>query len=613
MPANAIGCMQVDTFDLLPSLAQGDLHDTSVAELVAAVFRSRASGTLAIESKGTGEIRTFFRTGDMCGSATFSGFRTLAHVLLANDWADALQIESTQQAATASGKRHGEVLVEKGLLTPDRLRVALATQHRENLRVLLALAEGTYEWRGTEPPPAWAREVTVDPVSCIVDALESDAMDARRARVLEWLGAQPVRLSVDWPELKSRVALEEAERRAAALLSVPRTTREFVGISQLPPARAEALLAALLLAGGAEPADASAPAARGAPAREEAQEMIPLEQLPEEAASPVEPLDPHADVQRRLEAAAADDEPLELDRDEEAETRARDLRKRMLQRGLRNLGIAPQIEGGELEIEAPRPPQAAVPKDVDDATRAFIEEVQHKASSVDTQNAYQRLGIPPKATTEQIKQAYLAAAKRYHPDRGSSSPALTSILPDLEMLFSALKNAYDSIGTSAARTQYDQQLKHGTTGKMGTRKEEASLSLKMGDVLLKRRDFEGAVAKLRRAVDLDANADSLAALAWGLVSDPKQPAASKEEAMSLINRALRAPGPTARTYYVAGVLWRTKDPASAADAFRKALQMDPKHADASLELRLLETRQGKAAAVKEGGVLSSLLFGRRKP
>ena len=83
--------------------------------------------------------------------------------------------------------------------------------------------------------------------------------------------------------------------------------------------------------------------------------------------------------------------------------------------------------------------------------------------------------------------------------------------------------------------------------------------------------------------------------------------------MSLINRALRAPGPTARTYYVAGVLWRTKDPASAADAFRKALQMDPKHADASLELRLLETRQGKAAAVKEGGVLSSLLFGRRKP
>ena len=40
--------------------------------------------------------------------------------------------------------------------------------------------------------------------------------------------------------------------------------------------------------------------------------------------------------------------------------------------------------------------------------------------------------------------------------------------------------------------------------------------------------------------------------------------------------------------------------------------MDPKHPDASLELRLLESRQSKAAG-KGGGVLSGLLFGRRKP
>ena len=80
--------------------------------------------------------------------------------------------------------------------------------------------------------------------------------------------------------------------------------------------------------------------------------------------------------------------------------------------------------------------------------------------------------------------------------------------------------------------------------------------------------------------------------------------------MTLINRALRAPGTTARTYYVAGVLWRSKDPASAADAFRKALELDPKHTESSLELRVLESRQGKA--VKGGGVLSGLLFGKRK-
>ena len=187
----------MDTFELLPSLAQGDLRATSAAELVAAVFRSKASGTLMIESSRTGEIRAFFRAGDMCGTASFNGSHTLAHVMLANDWADALQIESTQLAAAKADKRHGEMLIEQGLLTPEQLRSALAVQHRENLIWLLALGEGTYEWRGWEPPPPWAVEVTIDPVACMVDALEADTQRPRRAKVLQWLGDHPVRLSVD--------------------------------------------------------------------------------------------------------------------------------------------------------------------------------------------------------------------------------------------------------------------------------------------------------------------------------------------------------------------------------------------------------------------------------
>lgn len=626
----------MDTFELLPSLAQGDLGETTVAELVAAVLRSRASGTMAIEAPGIGEIRAFFRMGDMCGTASFTGFRTLAHVLLATDRIDALQIEATQQAATKAGKRHGEVLVEQGLLTADQLRAALAQQHRDNLHVLLGLTDGKYEWRGWEPPPAWAREVTVDPVSCIVDALQGDTLRARRVRVIAWLAGEPVRLSAEWPELQGRVALDAPDRKAAALLARPRTVDEFVPASQLPPARAEALLAALLLCGGAEPG-------KGVQAAEVVQdaEELDLQPVPalsdDEALPPARPakptakrapapeLDADAEVQRRLDAAAAaaeveepleldqEDEPLELDRDENAEARSRELRMRMRKQGLRNLGMAPHgAQGGQVVDEMPR---AAVPavEPEDPAVRTFIREVQQRVASLDTQNAYARLGIANTASADQIKQAYIAAAKRFHPDRASSSPALVGILPDLQALFSALKEAHDDLGTPEARARYDHQLKQGGTGKVGSRREEASLSLKMGEVLLKKRDFEAALHKMRRAVDLDPNGDTLAALAWGIVSDPKVTPAGREEAMSLINRALRAAGATARTHYVAGVLFRTKDPDSAAEAFRKALALDPKHSDASLELRLLETRQGKSAAkTKEGGMLSGI-FGRRKP
>jgi curved DNA-binding protein CbpA len=598
----------VETFELLPSLAEGDLGETTVAELVASVLRSRASGTLAIESPGTGEIRAFFRAGDMCGTASFTGFRTLAHVLLATDRIDALQIESTQQAATKAEKRHGELLVEQGLLTAEELRAALAAQHRENLHVLLGLTEGKYEWRGWEPPPAWAREVTVDPVSCMVDALQTDALRARRVRVLRWL-AGPARLSADWAEMQARVALDAPDRRAAALLARPRTADEFVSASKLPPARAEALLVSLLLCGCAEPA-AEGGAADPVPQEAEAIGLTPVEPL-----MPVAPLatvEPLSEVEKRLDAAAAGDgdEPLELDRDEAAEERARELRKRMLQQGLRNLGIGRQVQGAELVDEPPRAPSPPVEYE-DPVIRAFVVEVGQRVAALDTQNAYARLGVPNTATAEQIKSAYLTAAKRFHPDRASSSPGLISIVPDLEALFSALKEAHDDLGTSEARARYDHQLKHGGTGKVASRREEASLSLKMGEVLLKKRDFVAALHKLRRAVDLDPNGETLAALAWGIVSDPKVSPAGKEEAMSLINRAVRAAGGSAHTHYVAGVLWRTKDPESAAEAFRKALALDPKHSDASLELRLLETRQGKGKD-KEGGVLSGL-FGRRKP
>ena len=602
----------MDTFELLPSLAEGDLGETTVAELVAAVLRSRASGTLAIETPGTGEIRAFFRSGDMCGTASFTGFRTLAHVLLATDRIDALQIESTQQAAAKAEKRHGELLVEQGLLTAEELRAALAAQHRENLHVLLGLAEGKYEWRGWEPPPAWAREVTVDPVSCMVDALQTDALRGRRVRVLRWL-AGPARLSADWPEMQTRVALDAPDRRAAALLATPREVDEFVSASKLPPPRAEALLVSLLLCGCAEPAGQRG-AAEPVPQEAEAIGLTPVEPLP--AVEPLMPVEPLSDVEQRLDAAAAGDgdEPLELDRDEAADERARELRKRMLQQGLRNLGIGRQVQGAELVDEPPR--AASPPVEYEDpAIRAFVVEVEQRVLALDTQNAYARLGIPNTATAEQIKTAYLTAAKRFHPDRASSSPGLVSIVPDLQALFGALKEAHDDLGTPEARARYDHQLKHGGTGKVASRREEASLSLKMGEVLLKKRDFVAALHKLRRAVDLDPNGETLAALAWGIVSDPKASAAGKEEAMSLINRAVRAAGGTARTHYVAGVLWRTKDPESAAEAFRKALALDPKHSDASLELRLLETRQGKGPAKgkdKEGGVLSGL-FGRRKP
>ena len=689
----------MDTFELLPSLAQGELAETSAPELVAAVFRSRASGTLWMETEDS-EIRCFFRAGDMCGTGPFKGFQTLAHVLLSNDWVAALDIESSREEASGKGQRHGEVLVARGLLTHDQLRTALGAQHTANLTTLLCLPSGKYDWRGWEPPPAWAREVVVDPVSCFIDALELEQHAPRRRKVLAFLGRNAARLSHDWPELHSRVTLTAPDRRAAALLALPRKLEEFVRASRLPQTRAEALLVGLLLAGGVEPQpQASAPP----PVREEPLQLEPepeplhepiLDPLPEPElqAGPFDdalgepalfpapvrdaaPVDPFADPQlqppqsraslqleddedealARLDSLSLDEmaqpaaapdrerqeESLEIDhrprrgaaaggstagslREEPTfdpelqpesgrsdEGQSRDLRKKMTARGLRNLGgMAPQQQEREAGVRAALVEPALLDESMlTPEDQRFVDEVRSRARLAPTQNAYARLGLSPGATTDPIKAAYLALAKRFHPDR-ASGPGLAAMQPELQSLFGLLKDSYDAISTADLRVRYDAQLKAGG-GKANSRKDEADLALKMGEVLFKKRDFEAAIHKLRRSVDLEASGDSLAALAWALVADPKGTPAAKEEAAKLINRALRAPGVTARTYYVAGVLWRTKDPDSAVDAFRKALQLDSGHSDAALELRLIEQRRGKQAKTG-GGVLSGLLFGKRK-
>jgi curved DNA-binding protein CbpA len=294
------------------------------------------------------------------------------------------------------------------------------------------------------------------------------------------------------------------------------------------------------------------------------------------------------------------------------EGEARAMRKKMMARSLRAMGSgglppAPQEIEGAVQEQKPAGSAAIDVSQLSAEDKLFVEEVRLRAKRAHLQNAYVRLGLTPEATGEQIKKAYLDLAKRFHPDRASTA-GLGPLLSELQTVFRVLKDGYEQISSPAARDKYDKQLKAG--GKP-SRKEESATAVKMGEVLLKKRDFDGAVNKLRHAVDLDASGDALAALAWALVSDPKSSPATKEEAAALIQRALRSPGVTARTYYVAGVLWRTKDPDSAVDAFRKALELDANHPDAALELRLIEQRRGKQQK-SGGGVLSGLLFGKRK-
>lgn len=769
----------METFELLPVLAAGDLAQTSAPELVAAIYRSRASGTLSLEGESKEEIRLFFKLGNSCGAARLAGFRSLAEILLAQKTLSADQAERAAAEASVSGKRLGEVLVGLRMLTPEQLQVGLATQHRENLRLMLFRNVGRYEWRGWEPPPAWANEVTVDPTRAILEALALPQLAGRRQTVLRWLGDAQVRASFDFAELAPKAELLVADRRAAEQFVTPLLPEAFLNRSGLQRSRAEALLVTLLLVGGVEPVpseaaqpldaslfepalpgaraafelDAEEPAAPPPPPAEVAIEVaeaaeqqlaneraaaLELQALEsEEISEPVPAAAPPDDLGAELAAELAADfgadaalhagplrEPPPLDADElfadpdgpeadpllmaasaaaseeivvhdlepelalapaeamfpadveppapvypaadlevehdapidlvqppslhetrvdlfggrqtrsgadflldasdqdpmpdlelvpahepvEPTTDSDSVRKRLLSVGLRNLGLgrAPipsddEAQGNQFAAEL-RDELAPLP--LTDEERCFLEDVRARLKVAPKQDAYARLGVSQGVPQEHVRTSYLKLVKKFHPDRAQSSPGLRQAAGDLDALFGFLRDAYEAVGSAAGRAQYDASGKRGA-GKPLSRADDARLSLKKGEVFLKKRDFENALRELRRSVDLDATPQGMTALAWALASDKSQvSAAGREEALQLVGRALKLDPRDGRSHYVAGVLRRSTEPDAAFDHFRKAVELDPKNADAALELRLIERRRDQKRPIT--GPLSRL-------
>jgi DnaJ-class molecular chaperone len=62
---------------------------------------------------------------------------------------------------------------------------------------------------------------------------------------------------------------------------------------------------------------------------------------------------------------------------------------------------------------------------------------------------YDALGVKHNATADEIKKAYRKLAKQYHPDRNKDNPAA-------EKKFKQVQEAYDVLGDSTKRAQYDQ-------------------------------------------------------------------------------------------------------------------------------------------------------------
>jgi curved DNA-binding protein CbpA len=130
-------------------------------------------------------------------------------------------------------------------------------------------------------------------------------------------------------------------------------------------------------------------------------------------------------------------------------------------------GVATPTAVPEEHVEIPRP--EAIPLETQPAVviqetgpspeeKAIYDDITAKHASLATATNYDLLGITMTSSDAEIKKAYYAMAKKYHPDR-HHSPYLQDVHGLLEELFVKITRAYQTLSNPLERRRYDARLR----------------------------------------------------------------------------------------------------------------------------------------------------------
>jgi tetratricopeptide (TPR) repeat protein len=166
---------------------------------------------------------------------------------------------------------------------------------------------------------------------------------------------------------------------------------------------------------------------------------------------------------------------------------------------------------------------------------------------------YGVLGVDRSAGEKEIRRAYYALAKRFHPDK-FRTPEFEGLLQDVEKMFASTTEAYNTLTDDRARAEYEADSSKGSAGKRGG---EADLPAQARESFL----------RARRHVDGEEYYDAAALLETACRLD-----GSKPEYWLLLGKVQER-----------NPRWRRKAEAS----FQKVIEMDPTSADGYLQLARL--------------------------
>jgi curved DNA-binding protein CbpA len=243
---------------------------------------------------------------------------------------------------------------------------------------------------------------------------------------------------------------------------------------------------------------------------------------------------------------------------------------------------------------------------------AIREDIIEKHASLREATLYDLLGITITANDSEVKKAYYAMAKKYHPDR-HHSPYLRDVHGLLEELFGKITDGYSILSSPLERNRYDAKIRAegpaavaavgGTPTSVeaneGARRRAAEERFKEGKRHYDEMHFFDAIQCLREAVRLSPKKGYHKLLAQALMKNPKW----LREAEEQFRLALRMDQFDAECYVGLGDIYESEGMSTRAQKmYEQAATYDP-------ENETVQNKIGKRSAA--GGALKKL-FGRKK-
>lgn len=465
------------------------------------------------------------------------------------------------------------IRVEGGYITAARL-VDRAPVLEKGLLPLLARPAGPYAvYETIDLVGDTGVTQRVDPYAFLASGLRSESRDDAVDRVLAQLADRTLRLR-GAPELKRFGFLPKEERFVEILRAGPGTPETLLRACELGPLFGKRILYLLVVTKLLEPYEAptrtSVPAPEPEPRATSSTSSVDMRvsQLPLPPGPPTAPPPSTPAPSARASMSGAP----------------------------RSSNV---LRFKDTPALPPNPPSNGLSPD----QLAFWKEVIERTRAIDTQNYFDMLGVPRDAGTDTVRKEYFALAKRWHPDRIGGP--LAPLKPFVERVFGHLTSAQDTLGDEKKRGAYLRSVQDGGGTPEADRKLGAIVAAAMehqkAEVLIRRRDFDGARHILEGAIELNAEeADAWASLAWALFHIPN---ASVPRMLDAAERALRIAPNHDRAHYARGmILRRMGNETEAQVAFRAASEANPKNLDAMREVRLADMRSGPGAAKRSGSM-----------